>query len=233
MNVIELWVFISISRLCLDLETKSGLDYRAEVRTAGTVLHVERVESGVSLMDRLARLFREPTDDDHVVADRPATTENGPATTDDASGSGDDSSDPTGEDTHAVTDDDAEPTAAHESVEGGVDAVAVVVQAPPAGVRRFELTVRATVPVAAVEPALLTRHFETFDEGTGVVCARAVDVDGNGRDVEAAPLFVVRFAAPADPDTRPGAPTRRPSRLIPTRAPRRSRRWHSARRRFG
>ncbi|WP_152041302.1 hypothetical protein [Salinigranum salinum] len=152
-------------------------------------------------MDRLARLFREPTDDDHVVAGRPATTESDSATTDDASGSGDDSSDPTDEDTHAVTDDEEEPTAAHESVEGGVDAVAVVVQAPPAGVRRFELTVRATVPVAAVEPALLTRHFETFDEGVGVVRARAVDVDGNGRDVEAAPLFVVRFAAPADPDT--------------------------------
>lgn len=163
------------------------------VRPAGTVLHVERVESGVSLVDRLARLFREPTDD--------SVATGGPATTDDASGSGDDSSDRTDEDTHAITDDDEEPTAAHESVESGVDAVAVVVQAPPAGVRRFELTVRATVPVAGVDPELLTRHFETFDEGTGVVRARAVDVDGNGRDVEAAPLFVVRFAAPADPDT--------------------------------
>lgn len=129
----------------------------------------------MSLVDRLARLFREPTPDDRSVRSSGGT---------DYRGDG-------GERTADDGNDD----------ETDVTAVAVVVQAPPAGVRRFELTVRADAPVAGVEPELLTRHFETFDDGPGVVRARAVDVDGHGRHVETAtPLFVVRFDEPVDPD---------------------------------
>jgi hypothetical protein len=127
----------------------------------------------VSLVNRLARLFREPTPDD---------AEHSPES--DASTYRRDGGDPAADD------------------DGRTTAVAVVVQAPPAGVRRFELTVRADAPVAGVDPDLLTRHFETFDDGPGVVRARAVDVDGHGRAVETAtPLFVVRFAEAVAPDT--------------------------------
>jgi hypothetical protein len=132
----------------------------------------------VSLVDRLARLFREPsTDAPEAGSDVDYRGDGGAAPSDDG-----DSTDGNG-----ATD--------------GTTAVAVVVQAPPAGVRRFELTVRTDAPVAGVDPGLLTRHFETFDDGLGVVRARAVDVDGHGRDVETAtPLFVVRFADRVDPD---------------------------------
>jgi hypothetical protein len=128
----------------------------------------------VSLVARLARLFREPTPDDP--ADGP---------------DGDTQPDYRGDGGASAADDGT-----------GTTAVAVVVQAVPAGVRRFELTVRADVAVAGVDPELLTRHFETFDDGPGVVRARAVDVDGHGRHVETAtPLFVVRFDEPVDPET--------------------------------
>lgn len=115
----------------------------------------------MSLVDRLARLFRDPTAAD---ADSASDAYRG---------------DGGGEDVDVTR----------------TDAVAVVVQDPPAGVRRYELTVRGDTAVEAVDPGLLTRLFETFDEGSGVVRARAVDVDGHGTDVEAAtPLFTVRFA---------------------------------------
>jgi hypothetical protein len=120
----------------------------------------------VSLVDRLARLFREPAAAD---AEPPTDAYRGDGGGEDAARS---------------------------------DAVAVVVQDPPAGVRRYELTVRGDTPVETVDPGLLTRLFETFDEGRGVVRARAVDVDGHGTDIEAAtPLFTVRFVDPVVTET--------------------------------
>lgn len=86
--------------------------------------------------------------------------------------------------------------------DGGAPGIAVVVQSPPAGVRRYELTVRADVPVVDVHPELLTSTFERFDDGEGVVRARAVDVDGRGRTVDdTATLFVVTFESAVDPAT--------------------------------
>lgn len=163
----------------------------------------------MSLFERLARLFREPgtvgettasgepldgarersgRDDPH----RQRTTGNRRQDGGDKPTAGSD-----GEDSSPAGS-DADPP----SSDARTDAVAVVAQAPPEGVRRYELTLRAEVPVAGVEPGLLTSLFETFDEGPGVVRARAVDVDGRGSSVEAAaPLFVVRFAEPVDPET--------------------------------
>jgi hypothetical protein len=189
-------------------------------------LSVERLSPAVSLMSRLARLFREPITDDRAgecgatVAtddgDRPTGDRGGgrgrresdepvrgESTVEDerpgTDGIGDavgERDDPTGGDSDTDADDAAT------NVETVTDAVAVVVQSPPAGVRRFELTVRADAAIAGVDPDLLTMHFETFDDGPGVVRARAVDVEGRGREIEAAaPLFVVRFERPVDPDT--------------------------------
>lgn len=139
------------------------------MRTAtigGTVLSVEHVVPGVSLMERLARLFREPTTDGGTDVDAHERDDRSTRTTSDAT------------------------------------SLAVVVESPPAGVRRYELTVRAETAVAAVEPDLLSLHFETFDEGSGTVRARAVDVEGTGRTIEsAATLFVVRFASAVAPET--------------------------------
>ena len=143
----------------------------------------------MSLVNRLARLFREPTHDDAAArgSDGGDFDYRGDGGDD---GTGGDGTDGDGTDGDGTDD------------EGATRAVAVVVQAVPAGVRRFELTVRGDAPVAGVEPELLTRHFETFDGGPGVVRARAVDVDGHGRHVETAtPLFVVRFEEPVDPET--------------------------------
>jgi hypothetical protein len=136
------------------------------------------------LLGRLLELFREPTGTG-------ATDEGGPRR---ARADGDDRS---GDATHGAAASDR-----GEAGDGDTDAIAVVVQAPPAGVRRFELTLGADVAVTGVDPELLTSHFEAFDEGTGTVRARAVDMEGHGRTIEAAaPLFVVRFDAPVDPDT--------------------------------
>jgi hypothetical protein len=134
----------------------------------------------VSLVERLARLFREPTDD--------GPTQGGGGDTDGYRGDGGatpgDRGGAEGNDDRSASD------------------LAVVVQTPPAGVRRYELTVRAGTPVEAVEPGLLTSLFETFDDGDGVVRVRAVDVDGKGTGLETAtPLFTVRFAESVDPDT--------------------------------
>lgn len=143
----------------------------------------------MSLVDRLARLFREPTDDEEPPARR---ADRAPDTY--RSDGGESGTNADG-DAEAETGPDAG---------SGRDArrVAVVVQAPPAGVRRYELTLRAAAAVETVEPGLLTRLFETFDDGSGVVRARAVDVDGNGKAVDAAtPLFTIHFEAPVDPET--------------------------------
>jgi hypothetical protein len=128
------------------------------------------VAPSVSLIERLARLFREP-----AAGDAGGTR------------AGDGGSD--------------RPAADGGAGAGGTTAVAVVVQSPPAGVRRYELTVRADAPVAGVDPDLLTLTFETTDLGTGAVRVRAVDVEGRGKAVDAAPLFVVRFAETVDPAT--------------------------------
>jgi hypothetical protein len=141
------------------------------------------------VLDRLLRLFREPTDE---TAAPGATDDGGPRC---ARADGDGRSGSPSEDDGAAASDRGDGG-------GDTDAVAVVVQAPPAGVRRFELTLRAGVAVTDVDPDLLTSHFEVFDEGTGAVRARAVDMEGHGRTIEAAaPLFVVRFDAPVDLDT--------------------------------
>lgn len=138
----------------------------------------------MSLVNRLARLFREPAPDD----------------AEHDSGSGAPTYRRDGGD--SIADDSTVDDATADDSTEGTTAVAVVVQAPPAGVRRFELTVRAEARVAGVDPDLLTRHFETFDDGPGIVRARAVDVDGHGRDIQTAtPLFVVRFETAVDPDT--------------------------------
>jgi hypothetical protein len=159
----------------------------------------------VSLFDRLARLFREPA----TAGERAASTEP-PEGTRERSGSEDPERGRTaggGDDPAAESDDgrDGSPPGSDDGTSptgARADALAVVVQTPPEGVRRYELTLRGDVLVASVEPGLLTSLFETFDEGPGVVRARAVDVDGRGRSVDgAAPLFVVRFAEPVDPET--------------------------------
>ena len=138
------------------------------------------------VLGRLLRLFREPTDG-AAETERDGDPRRGRADGDDHSGGAGGN--------HGAA-------ARGDGGGGDTDAVAVVVQAPSAGVRRFELTLRADVTVTGVDPELLTSHFEAFDEGTGTVRARAVDMEGHGRTVEAAaPLFVVRFDAPVDPDT--------------------------------
>jgi hypothetical protein len=179
-------------------------------------------------MERLARLFREPTDGG--AAPERATTAGAP--TDDPpadapAGDGAEATEAT-EATEGVEVTEGRDGSAASGGEGGdgasdargspadgggtdaapgdpaadTDAVAVVVQAPSAGVRRFELTVRAGAPVAGVDPGLLTSLFESFDDGGGVVRARAVDVDGKGKEVEAAaPLFTFRFAEAVDPES--------------------------------
>lgn len=158
--------------------------------TAGSLFSPPAVSPGVSLVNRLARLFREPAADSTSVRDAPSgTSPDADASTAQA-------------DADAPSDAYRADGGADASPPGRSDALAVVVQSPPAGVRRYELTVRADTAVEAVDPGLLTRLFETFDEGTGVVRARAVDVDGRGTDVEAAtPLFTVRFVDPVDPET--------------------------------
>jgi hypothetical protein len=153
----------------------------------------------VSLFDRRARLFREPATTDETAAS--GELSDGPQERGRRGdpGGGDEppaSPDGSGDDTSAGSDDRPAPNGTR------AGAVAVVVQAPPEGVRRYELTLRGDVPIAGVEPELLTSLFESFDEGSGVVRSRAVDVDGRGRAVDgAAPLFVVRFAEPVDPET--------------------------------
>jgi hypothetical protein len=137
----------------------------------------------VSLVERLARLFREPAAADGV-HDRNAADSTDPADAYRGDGGSEGGESEAGASTATRS-----------------RAVAVVVQAPPAGVRRYELTVRAEAPVESVDPGLLTRLFETFDEGRGVVRARAVDVDGRGTAVDATPLFTVRFAEPVDAET--------------------------------
>ncbi|WP_162562424.1 hypothetical protein [Salinigranum rubrum] len=147
-------------------------------------------------MERLARLFREPAAADGVHDRHAADVTDQP-----------DSTDSTGPTDSTGSTDPADAYRGDGGSEGGAStatrsrAVAVVVQAPPAGVRRYELTVRADAPVESVDPGLLTRLFETFDEGRGVVRARAVDVDGRGAEIEATPLFTVRFAEPVDTET--------------------------------
>ncbi|WP_318569670.1 hypothetical protein [Salinigranum marinum] len=142
------------------------------------------------VLSRLLRLFREPTDG----AAATGTTDDGGSRR--ARADGDGQSGSASEDRGGAASDRGD------GGDGDTDAIAVVVQAPPAGIRRFELTLRAGVPVTDVDPELLTSHFEAFDEGTGTVRARAVDMEGHGRTIEAAaPLFVVRFGAPVDPDT--------------------------------
>lgn len=161
----------------------------------------------VSLFERLARLFREPAVTDETAAGgEPPDAPLGDRDDRDRRGVTDGSRDDGGDGLTAGSDDGEDVSTG--GVDDGTspaartDAVAVVVQAPPEGVRRYELTLRADVPVAGVEPGLLTSLFETFDEGPGAVRARAVDVDGRGSSVEAAaPLFVARFAEPVDPGT--------------------------------
>ena len=165
------------------------------------------VGSSVSLLERLARLFREPADGG-ATAERVTTVG---APTGEPSAAPDDPGDEGRDRAHGDDASDTHGRPADEAATGpspedgsvtGTNAVAVVVQNPSAGVRRFELTVRAGVPIAGVDPGLLTSLFESFDEGPGTVRARAVDVDGKGTEVEAAaPLVTVRFAEPVDPDS--------------------------------
>lgn len=141
----------------------------------------------VSLVGRLARLFREPTADDGIRESADAPDDPNVVYRGDGG---------TGPERDVGEEGGGTPT------EGATSGLAVVVQAPPAGVRRYELTVRADTAVSTVDPGLLTRHFERFDDARGVVRARAVDVDGRGRIIETAtPLFTVRFDDPVDPDT--------------------------------
>ncbi len=154
----------------------------------------------MSLVERLARLFRDPTAADGGrergaadVTDQPDSTGSTDSTDSAGASRGD------GESEDDESDDGGSESG--ESTATRSRAVAVVVQAPPAGVRRYELTVRTDSPVESVDPGLLTRLFETFDEGRGVVRARAVDVDGLGREIDATPLFTVRFAEPVDTET--------------------------------
>lgn len=166
----------------LNLETNQGFPTEA-----GILFSLRAVLRDVSLVARLARLFREPTADDGVRAPADASTD--PSTV--YRGDGGDRAESDGDE-----------AASEPSTEGAVSGLAVVVQEPPAGVRRYELTVRAGTAISTVDPGLLTRHFERFDDATGVVRARAVDVDGKGRTIETAtPLFTVRFDEPVDPDT--------------------------------
>lgn len=165
-----------------DVDTYRNLETNQRFSaTAGILISLPVLVCGVSLVERLARLFREPT------ADR-ADVQGGPSDAYRGDGGSD----------HNADEDAATDRNGHD----GAHAVAVVVQAPPAGVRRFELTVRAETRIERVDPGLLPNLFETFDEADGVVRARSVDVDGDGKTIDSATaLFTVRFAESVDPET--------------------------------
>jgi hypothetical protein len=80
-------------------------------------------------------------------------------------------------------------------------AVSVVVDAAPEGVQKYTARVACdeTTEIETVEPGVLERFFETVEGGQGsqFVRARAVDMTGEARHIEApTPLFTVRFAEP-------------------------------------
>jgi len=105
---------------------------------------------------------------------------------DDAGGSGDESVD--------------------ESAENGAnertDAVVVVCQQAPDGIRTYTIEIDAGgaegAEITEVAPGLLEAHFEVVEGGVGEdhVTVRAVDFRGEARTVESETLVGVRFAEP-------------------------------------
>ena len=84
----------------------------------------------------------------------------------------------------------------------GARAVSVVVDASAEGVQKYTARVACEAgEIEAVEPGALEAFFEVAEggEGSRFVRARAVDMTGEARHIEApTPLFEVRFTEPVD-----------------------------------